>query len=201
MKNTIKTARRRILQVAGDLYLHAITDKHMQESLHRFQLRLSKNEIRRQYEYLGGVLSERKKSAVKLSRIEDHDIWSIRIAPFGIDILTGAVNVEGIRKADPNAENLPLKREIRRAIITQLNERPGDFIEDVDILEHFFERGFATLDLASVHYHLWYLAGKGYITMRQIRILATNNFTAKISSAGADLCDSIITDIGVSEQS
>jgi len=196
---SVKTTRRRILQVASDLHLHAISDRHMQESLRRFHLRLSRNDIRRHYEYLSGRLGETRSPALALQKNEAHDMWTARILPGGVDLLTGASLAGGVRAGDPVVENLPLKKEMRRGLLIHLGEKPGDYHEDIDLLERFIEDGFTGVSLPDLQFQLWYLAGKEAVRFREIRIGAIRNYTAKITSYGADLASGDARDPGVTD--
>ncbi len=197
---SLRTVRRHILQVANDLYLHTISDRHMKESLGKFHLRLSVSDIRRQYEYLSRIEGEKLSAVLNVQKLEEHDMWTARITSSGVDLLTGAANVNGVRSGDPVVENLPLKKDIRRGILAHLNEKPGEFMEDVDLVEQFIEDGFFHVDLPEIQYQLWYLSGKGAIEMKTIRIGSASNYTAKISSKGCDILAGDEFDIGVSHR-
>ncbi|MBI5815899.1 MAG: hypothetical protein HZB29_09850 [Nitrospinae bacterium] len=186
-----RSARRHILTIINDLFEHAVSDKQVRESLREFSLDLSTTDIRREFAYLAGL------GAVTVDKNEGHDMETCRITPHGVDILTGAVEVDGVRTGDPLAENLYHKKDLRRGVLAHLAEKPAIYVEDVDLAERFAEDGFGAVELADVQYHLWYLAGKTLVTLREIRVGKANNYTAKITPAGVDVYQGLKADVGI----
>lgn len=192
-----KTARLRILQVAGDFFEHPISDKTMREALLRYALELPLAAVRREFAYLASPQSASVGPALALAKNEEHDMWSVRITPVGVDIATGAVAVDGVTKTDPYESGLAVKKDLRRGVLSFLRDRLNFLVEDMDLLEMFARDGFGALELGELQSHLWYLEGKKYVELRRIRIGDAYNCAAKITALGANVLAGDSYDVGV----
>ncbi len=192
----VKTRRYHILRIANDLYRHAHPDVVMQEALSEVNQDAPRNNIRDHFEYLANL----DPPALIVAKIEDHDMWTARITPAGVDIITGAVSVPGVRSADPIAESLRIKSDTRRGILAHLNDKPTKHVEDVDLVEQFVADSFFAIDLPEIQYQLWYLEGKGLVKTEEIKIGKARNVTAKITPAGTDVDNGETYCVGVSRK-
>lgn len=193
-----KTARLRILQVSADYFEHPISDKTMRETLLKYALELTIVQVRREMTHLSSAQAHDVGPALSLIKNDEHDMWSVRITPAGMDIITGAVAVAGVRPIDPYDGGLAVKKDLRRGVLSFLNDRPNAFVEDMDLLDLFARDGFGALELGELQAHLWYLEGKGYVELRRIRIGDALNCVAKITATGANVLVGDSYDVGVS---
>lgn len=192
-----KTARLRILQVSADYFEHPISDKTMRETLPKYALELPIAAVRREMAYLASPQAEGVGPALTLAKNDEHDMWSVRITPTGVDIITGAAKVDGVRETSPYESGLAVKKDLRRGILSFLHDRLNYLVEDVDLLDMFARDGFGALELGELQSHLWYLEGKKYVELRRIRIGDAYNCAAKITAQGANVLAGDSYDVGV----
>lgn len=192
-----KTNRLRILQILAGMFEHAVSDKVMKESLEQYGVNLSKKDICKEYEYLTALDIDGGAPPIIVNKIEEHNMWTARITAVGIDLVFGASSTPGVRPANPAIENLAFKKDIRRGILSHLNERRGKFVDDFDISEAFVRDSYIHVTTSDMQFHIWYLADKNYVEIFESHITANTDVRARITPDGINLVEENATDIGV----
>jgi len=121
----------------------------------------------------------------------------VRITPLGIDLVDGAVNDQGVLPTRPDFAGLMAKRAVRMGILSYCRQFPESCNGDDEIHADLVDQGMERLLADEVRFHIWYLAGKGYLEMKSHQVNNDVACFARITALGMDLADGVITDPGV----